>query len=115
VIGPARSSGHALALSLSTVATTAGTLPSGRVVLHVHPRYYDPLGLPLHGARLRLRLIRATSSRQRLRRRISRVPHSSFNACCAPYPGEISCSFFSGLRSTRCCLRRDMSGSALSL
>src|SRR6185436_14233825 len=108
-------SGHALALSLSTVATTAGTLPSERVIRRAHRRYYDPLGLPLRGARLRLRLIRATLSRQRLRRRTSRVPHFSFNACCAPYPGEISCSLFSDLRSTRCCLRRDMSGSALPL
>src|SRR5882762_6681493 len=53
----------------NAVTTTAGTLPSRRVVRHgvrsrgySHAlRYFDPLGLPLHGARLRLRLIRATS------------------------------------------------------
>src|SRR3981081_3111072 len=64
--GPA---GHSLALSRSVSLITAGTLPSRRVVRHgvssrgqLHGlRYFDPLGLPLHGTRLRLRLIRATS------------------------------------------------------
>src|SRR5262249_24145 len=67
-VGVVRSgrAGHSLALTCSLGVTTPGTLPSRRVVLHgvrsvglrLPFRYYDPLGLPLHGARLRLRLIR---------------------------------------------------------
>jgi hypothetical protein len=61
---------HSLALTRSVSSTTAGTLPSRRVVRHgvrsrgsLHVlRYHDPLGLPLRGARLRLRLIRAALS-----------------------------------------------------
>jgi hypothetical protein len=57
--------GHSLALTCSVSMTTAGTLPSRRVVLHgVRSRrrvdvlrYYDPLGLPLHRLGFRLRLI----------------------------------------------------------
>src|SRR6185295_16964138 len=79
--------GHALTLTSAAVTTTAGTLPSGSVVLHPHRRYYDPLGLPLRNARFRLRLIRVALPRRRPRRRASRVPCPSFNACCAPYPG----------------------------
>jgi hypothetical protein len=52
--------GHSLALTCFADLTTAGTLRSGRVVRRGHHRYYGPLGLPLRGARLRLRLIRAT-------------------------------------------------------
>jgi hypothetical protein len=50
--------GHALALTYSSDMTTAGTLPSRRVLRRDDRRYYDPLGLPLRSARLRLRLIR---------------------------------------------------------
>ncbi|MEK9142529.1 MAG: hypothetical protein AAB308_15850, partial [Nitrospirota bacterium] len=70
VIGPGRSPGHALARSSSSGVLEAGTLPSDRVLLHGPLGYYDPLGLPLRGARLRLRLIRVTLPRQRRRRRV---------------------------------------------
>src|SRR6185369_8814009 len=51
--------GHSLALTCSVGVTTAGILPSRRVVLHgvrslgsrLALRYYDPLGLPLRSAR----------------------------------------------------------------
>ena len=86
--------GHSLALTRSTSMTTAGTLPSSRVMPHGLRRlgsrlglqYYDPLGLPLRTARLRLGLIRARSPRLGLRRRVSHVPHRSLHACCSPYP-----------------------------
>src|SRR5437879_3184236 len=60
---------HSLVLTRIFSSITAGTLSSRRVVRHgvrsrAQPhglRYFDPLGLPLHGARLRRRLIRATS------------------------------------------------------
>ena len=52
--------GHSLARTCIASMTTAGTLRSGRVVRRGHRHYYGPLGLPLRGARLRLRLIRAT-------------------------------------------------------
>jgi hypothetical protein len=50
--------------SLRVTDRTAGTLPSHRLIRHgvrssrslQSPPYYDPLGLPLHGARLRHRL-----------------------------------------------------------
>src|SRR4029079_12776852 len=105
--------GHSLALTCSVNLTTAGTLPSDRVLLRNHRRYYDPLGLPLHSARLRLCLIRATLPRPGPCRRVSRVPHSSLYACCSPYPAGTRCAF----RYWRdgCCLRRDMSGSAPGL
>src|SRR6185437_10715404 len=100
---------------------TAGTLPSRRVVLHgvrsrgshLALRYYDPLGLPLHSGRLRLRLIRLASPRRGPCRRVSRVPHRSLHACCAPYPAGATCA----LRISRrwCCLRREMTGSAPGL
>src|SRR5690606_21518516 len=116
--GPA---GHSLALTCSVSVTTAGTLPSRRVVLHdvrvrgEHPglRYYDPLGLPLGRGRLRLRLIRRALPRRGPPRRVSRVPHSSLHTCCAPYPAGIQ----PALRISRagCCLRRDMSDSAPGL
>ena len=54
--GPA---GHALARACSVNVTTAGTLPSSRVVRREARRYYDPLGLPLRTTRFRRRLIRA--------------------------------------------------------
>ena len=84
--------GHSLALTRSTSMTTAGTLPSSRVMPHglrrsLRPvRYYDPLGLPLRTPRLRLGLIRARLPRQGLRRRASRVPLHSLHTCYAPYP-----------------------------
>ncbi len=113
--------GHSLALTCSHSLTTAGTLPSRRVVrrgLRARRsldalRYYDPLALPLHRLRFRLRLIRRPLPRRRLCRRASRVPRPSLHACCAPYPAgaddELRCSH------RRCCLRRDMSGSASGL
>ncbi len=78
--------GHSLALTCSDDLTTAGTLPSRRVLRRDDPRYYDPLGLPLRSGRLRLRLIRRALPRRGPRRRVSRVPHRSLHACCAPYP-----------------------------
>ena len=92
---------------------TAGVLPSLDVIRRRDRRYYDPLGLPLRSAPFRTRLIRHALSRRGRRRRISRVPHFSLNACCAPYPGEIH-------RALRCMLgghglRREMTGSALPL
>jgi hypothetical protein len=59
--------GHSLALTRLLSMTTAGTLPSSRVMPHglrrlgsrLTVRYYDPLGLPLRTSRLRLGLIRA--------------------------------------------------------
>jgi len=106
--------GHSLALTRSSSMTTAGTLPSSRVMPHdlrrrgLHPavQYYDPLGLPLRTARFRLGLIRARLPRLGPRRRVSRVPHHSLHTCCAPYPAAAT----GALRSLRqwCCLRRDM-------
>ncbi len=104
--------GHALALTFFSDTTTPGALPSGCVVLRRHRRYYDPLGLPLHSARLRLRLIRVTSPRHGPCRRASPVPHRSLNACCAPYPGGTRRAFCSGLLRGGRGLRRDVSGSA---
>ena len=113
--------GHSLALTRSISMTTAGTLPSSRVMPHGLRRlgsrrsvqYYDPLGLPLRTPRLRLGLIRARLPRLGLRRRASHVPHLSLHACCAPYPAAAT-SALRFLRQ-RCCLRRDMSGSACGL
>src|SRR5512137_2905026 len=84
--------GHSLALTRYLSMTTAGTLPSSRVMPHglrrgLRPvQYCDPLGLPLRTARLRLGLIRARLPRLGPRRRASHVPHLSLHACCAPYP-----------------------------
>ena len=107
--------GHSLTLTCAYDMITAGTSPSGRVVLRDHRQYYGPLGLPLHSARLHLRLIRATLPRRRPWRRVSRVPHFSFNACCAPYPGETRCACLSEPWRIGRGLRREMSGSALGL
>ena len=90
--------GHSLALTRSISMTTAGTLPSSRVLPHglrrcglrLTVRYYDPLGLPLRTARLRLGLIRARLPRPGPRRRASHVPHLSLHACCAPYPAAVT-------------------------
>ena len=59
-VGPA-GAGHALALTSATCSIKAGALPSDRVLLRGHRQYYGPLGLPLHTARFRLRLIRVAS------------------------------------------------------
>lgn len=66
-VGVVRSglAGHSLALTRSISMTTAGTLPSSRVMPHglrrlglrLGMQYYDPLGLPLRTAQLRLGLI----------------------------------------------------------
>ena len=69
--GPA---GHALARALAARLTTAGALPSRRVVRRDDPRYYDPLGRPLRTPRFHRRLIRARLLRPEPRRRASRVP-----------------------------------------
>ena len=90
--------GHSLALTRSISMTTAGTLPSSRVMphglrrcgLHLTVRYYDPLGLPLRTPRLRLGLIRARLPRLGPRRRASHVPHLSLHTCCAPYPAAVT-------------------------
>ena len=108
--------GHALALTRSIDVTTAGALPSRRVVRSSRlrsVRYYDPLGLPLRTPRFHHRLIRARLPRPGPRRRASRVPHLSLHACCAPYPAETSATLPDWRR--RHGLRRDMSGSALGL
>ena len=113
--------GQSLTLTRYLSMTTAGTLPSSRVMPHglresglrLAQQYYDPLGLPLHTSRLRLGLIRARSPRLGPRRRASHVPHLSLHACCAPYPAAAT-SALRFLRQ-RCCLRRDMSGSACGL
>ena len=109
--GPA---GHALTLTCSTTVTTAGTLPSARVVRREPRHYYDPLGLPLRRARFRLRLIRAACPDSGCADG-SLVFRSSPCTRAAPPtpPGPDACS--SGLWHRRCCLRRDMSGSAPGL
>mgnify|MGYP006339759885 CR=1 FL=1 len=122
-VGVVRSglAGHSLALTRSISMTTARTLPSSRVMPHglrrcgLRPtvRYYDPLGLPLRTIRLRLGLIRTRLPRQGPRRRASHVPLQSLHACCAPYPAAAT-SALRFLRQ-RCCLRREMSGSACGL
>src|SRR5690606_30404851 len=61
VVGP---SGHALARTCIDGATVPGVLRSRCVLRRSDRHYYDPLGLPLHGARLRLRLIRVVSPRR---------------------------------------------------
>ena len=108
--GPAA---HALALTSTAATTTAGTLPSRPVVRRNHHRYYDPLGLPLDGARFHHRLIRTTLPRRGRPRRVSPVPCRSLETCRSQYPGEVQLALRS--RPTECCLRRDMSGSALPL
>jgi hypothetical protein len=109
--GPA---GHALARACALDLTTAGALPSRRVIRRDDPRYYDPLGHPLRRARFRRWLIRDALPRLGLRRRASRVPYASMHACCAPYPAETHCAR-PGIRRSRHGLRRDMIGSALGL
>jgi len=108
--GPA---GHALARPSAFDLTTAGTLPSDRVMPRGHRQYFGPLGLPLRSGRLRLWLIRRALPRRGPRRRVSRVPHRSVHACCAPYPAGAVATF--RCRSRQCCLRREMSGSASGL
>jgi hypothetical protein len=87
----ATSAVHALALTFFSDRPSQGPFPSAPP-----SRYYDPLGLPLHSARLRLRLIRVASPRHGPCRRASPVPHRSLNACCAPYPGGTPRAFCSG-------------------
>jgi hypothetical protein len=57
-VGGTGRAGHALTRTHSTDKTRVGALPSHRVVRRGDQQYYDPLGLPLHTARLRLGLIR---------------------------------------------------------
>ena len=106
--------GHALARACALDLTTAGALPSRRVVRRDDPRYDDPLGRPLRRARFRRWLIRGALPRPGPRRRASRVPFVSVHACCAPYPAETRRAR-SGLVRSRHGLRRDMIGSALGL
>ena len=61
VVGPSLMPSHTLTLTSAFGLTNAGVLPSVRVLLRSFPRYYNPLGLPLHTARLRLGLIRGRS------------------------------------------------------
>ena len=113
--------GQSLTLTRYCSITTAGTLPSSRVMPHglrrcgLRPivQYYCPLGLPLRTARLRHWLIRARLPRPGPRRRASHVPHMSLHACCSPYPAAASRTLRYSL--AWCCLRRDMSGSAYGL
>jgi len=105
---------HALTRTFRARATKAGALPSGRVLLHAHRRYYDPLGLPLRDARFRHRLIRATLPRPGRRRRVSPVPHQTVHACRPPYPGE-PCDAVPGRVRRRPGLHRAVRGSALPL
>ena len=81
--GPA---GHALARACSVNVTTAGTLPSPRVVRREARHYYGPLGRPLRRARFRRRLIRAALPRPGPRRRASRVPFVSLSRVLRPIP-----------------------------
>jgi hypothetical protein len=113
VVGRRRSPRHALARSRFSDTITAGALPSGCLVRDSHHRYYDPLGLPLRSARLRLRLIRATLPRHGPRRRASPVPLRTFGTCRSPYPGGIRRPF----RVWGCGrgLHREMIGSASTL
>jgi hypothetical protein len=104
---------HALVRAASVVMTTPEALPSAGVLRHRPRRYYDPLGLPLHRGRTGTRPPRFASPRRGLCRRISRVPCSSLNACCAPYPGKTRRSVRISIAVRG--LRRDMSGSALPL
>jgi len=50
--------GYALTLTSFASVTEVGALPSGRVVMHAHLRYYDPVGLPLPSVRFHHRLMR---------------------------------------------------------
>ena len=94
--------------------TTPRTLPSDGVLRRRPHRYYDPLGLPLHRSRLAISLFASRVPDSRPCRRISRVPCFSMDACCSPYPAGIFDDRFGSSRR-RCCLRRDMSGSASRL
>ena len=105
---------HALVVATSAVVTTPGTLPSDGVLRRRPLQYYDPLGLPLHRYRLAFSLVDSRAPDLRPCRRISRVPCFSVDACCAPYPAGIFDDRFGSPRR-RCCLRRDMSGSASRL
>jgi hypothetical protein len=101
---------HALVLAASAVVTTPGALPSAGILRHRPRRYYGPLGLPLHRGRTGTRPPRFASPRRGLCRRISRVPCSSLNACCSPYPEGTRRPLRIWIASRG--LRRDMSGSA---
>jgi len=57
--------GHALARPCVLDVTTAGALPSRRVLRRDDCRYYDPLGRPLRTSRFRHRLIRGAVPRPR--------------------------------------------------
>jgi len=105
---------HALVFAAPVVVTTPGTLPSGGVLRRRPHWYYDPLGLPLHRGPTGHRPPGFALPRRGLCRRISRVPCFSLDACCAPYPAGPSGARFGSSRR-RCCLRRDMSGSASRL
>jgi hypothetical protein len=105
--------GHSLTRSRFLSPIEAGALPSRDVLRRRDRRYYGPLGLPLRGCRLRLRLIRRASPRRGLRRRVSRVPRFSLNACCSLYPAGARCALWCS--HCGCCLRRDVSGSASGL
>jgi hypothetical protein len=76
--------------------TTAGTLPSSRVMPHglrrgLRPvRYYDPLGLPLRTLDFALGLYeRACPDSGRADGPLT-FRSMSLHACCAPYPAAVT-------------------------
>jgi hypothetical protein len=87
----------------------AGPLPSSRFRgLH---RYYEPLGLPPGTAPFHHRLIGAAFARRGPPGRASSVPRPTVSTCPPPYPGDVQRPL--RFSSAVCCLRRDMSGSAI--
>ena len=117
-LGPV-AAGHSLALTSPPTRPPQGPFPPAALFCAAfvpeqrRSTVRGPLGLPLRSARLRTWLIRPALPRRRPRRRISRVPHFSLHACCAPYPAGAVCAL--RISRSRCCLRRDMSGSAPGL
>ena len=107
-VGPC---GHALTLTPIPGATKAGPLPSGKVLVPSHHRYYEPLGLPPRTVTLRHPLIATAFARRGPPGRVSPGPHQAFATCPLPYPeGVLRISGPS--HPAVCCLRRDMIGSA---
>ena len=106
---------HALALTSFPIVFFPRPLPSCYVLPHSYRQYYEPLGLPLHTVRFRLRLIRLALPRHGPCRRVSPVPYSPLQACCSPYPGNALRMYRSELDCGGFRLHRDMSGSAIPL
>jgi hypothetical protein len=94
-----------------------GVLPSGRVMLHGHQRYYDPVRFPPHCRGLRCGLVprRASAAFDFTGGcgRASPVHRPTFAACHLPYAGAVpGCS---RIRGPDCCLRPCAPGSARSV